>query len=313
MNETDRLVSLRRYALKAQPTTASPTTPGVRPRTWLITGASRGLGREFARAALSRGDNVVAVSRSIESADLPRDPERLLRLPADVTDRTAVFAAFDTAREHFGGLDIVVDNAGTMAYGFVEEFTEEQARAQFETNFFGAMWVSQAAMAAFRSRGRGHLVQISSIGGVLSGPGTGLYSASKFALEGLSEALALEAAHFGIDVTIVEPGGYWTDLYTTMTVSTPRSDYDSLRAEIEKQSASTSIDSHPALAARALLEVVDADRPPRRIVLGNAVLDAAVAATREKIATWLEWESVSRAAEDAVPAPESSGGARSAI
>ncbi|AOD24530.1 MULTISPECIES: SDR family NAD(P)-dependent oxidoreductase [Rhodococcus] len=299
--------------MKAQPTTASPTTPGVRPRTWLITGASRGLGREFARAALSRGDNVVAVSRSIESADLPRDPERLLRLPADVTDRTAVFAAFDTAREHFGGLDIVVDNAGTMAYGFVEEFTEEQARAQFETNFFGAMWVSQAAMAAFRSRGRGHLVQISSIGGVLSGPGTGLYSASKFALEGLSEALALEAAHFGIDVTIVEPGGYWTDLYTTMTVSAPRSDYDSLRAEIEKQSASTSIDSHPALAARALLEVVDADRPPRRIVLGSAVLDAAVAATREKIATWLEWESVSRAAEDAVPAPESSGGARSAI
>lgn len=299
--------------MKAQPTTASPTTPGVRPRTWLITGASRGLGREFARAALSRGDNVVAVSRSIESADLPRDPERLLRLPADVTDRTAVFAAFDTAREHFGGLDIVVDNAGTMAYGFVEEFTEEQARAQFETNFFGAMWVSQAAMAAFRSRGRGHLVQISSIGGVLSGPGTGLYSASKFAFEGLSEALALEAAHFGIDVTIVEPGGYWTDLYTTMTVSAPRSDYDSLRAEIEKQSASTSIDSHPALAARALLEVVDADRPPRRIVLGSAVLDAAVAATREKIATWLEWESVSRAAEDAVPAPESSGGARSAI
>lgn len=299
--------------MKTQPTIPSSVTPGARPRTWLITGASRGLGREFVRAALSRGDNVVAVSRSIESADLPRDPERLLRLPADVTDRTAVFAAFDRAREHFGDLDIVVDNAGTMTYGFVEEFTEEQARAQFETNFFGAMWVSQAAMAAFRSRGRGHLVQLSSIGGVLSGAGTGLYSASKFALEGLSEALAVEAAHFGIDVTIVEPGGYWTDLYTTMTVSTPQSDYDSLRAEIEEQSASTSIDSHPTLAARALLEVVDADRPPRRIVLGNAVLDAAVAATREKIDIWLEWESVSRAAEDAVPAPESVGGERSAI
>jgi NAD(P)-dependent dehydrogenase (short-subunit alcohol dehydrogenase family) len=299
--------------LKTQPTIPSPATPGLRPRTWLITGASRGLGREFVRAALARGDNVVAVSRSIESADLPRDPGRLLRIPADVTDRTAVFAAFDRAREHFGDLDIVVDNAGTMAYGFVEEFTEEQARAQFETNFFGAMWVSQAAMATFRSRERGHLVQISSIGGVLSGPGTGLYSASKFALEGLSEALAAEAAHFGIDVTIVEPGGYWTDLYTTMTVSTPRSDYDSLRAEIEEQSASTNIDSHPALAARALLEVVDADRPPRRIVLGSAVLDAAVAATREKVDTWLEWESVSRAAEDAVPAPESVRGERSAI
>lgn len=299
--------------MKTQPTIPSPATPGLRPRTWLITGASRGLGREFVRAALARGDNVVAVSRSIESADLPRDPGRLLRIPADVTDRTAVFAAFDRAREHFGDLDIVVDNAGTMAYGFVEEFTEEQARAQFETNFFGAMWVSQAAMATFRSRERGHLVQISSIGGVLSGPGTGLYSASKFALEGLSEALAAEAAHFGIDVTIVEPGGYWTDLYTTMTVSTPRSDYDSLRAEIEEQSASTSIDSHPALAARALLAVVDADRPPRRIVLGSAVLDAAVAATREKVDTWLEWESVSRAAEDAVPAPESVSGERSAI
>lgn len=290
-------------------TTTPPITslvvPDSGPRTWLITGASRGLGREFVRAALSRGDNVVAASRSIDSADLPGDAERLLRLPTDVTDRDAVFTAFDRARERFGDIDIVVNNAGTMTYGFVEEFPEDQARAQFETNFFGAMWVSQAAMSVFRPRRRGHLVQISSIGGVLSGPGSGLYSASKYALEGLGEALAAEASHFGIDITIVEPGGYWTDLYNSMTLSTPMPEYSTLRAELEKQSASTSVDSHPALAARALLAVVDAERPPRRIVLGSAVLDAAVTATREKIDTWLEWESVSRAAEDAVPAPES--------
>ena len=272
-------------------------------RTWLITGAGRGLGREFTLAALAAGDNVIALSRSIETADLPHATERVLRIATDVTDRQAVFAAFDAAVAHFGRIDIVVNNAGTMAYGFVEEFSEAEVRAQFETNFFGAMWTSQAAMSVFRSQCSGHLVQISSIGGVMSGPGSGVYSASKFALEGLSEALAAEAAHFGVDVTIVEPGGYWTDLYNTMTLTNPMPHYSPLRAELEKQSAGTSIDSNPRLAAEALIVVVDSGRPPRRIVFGSAVLDAAVAAAKEKVDTWWQWEAVSRAAEDAIPAP----------
>lgn len=274
-------------------------------RTWLVTGASRGLGREFVRAAMAVGDNVVALARAIDEADLPEDPERILRISADVTDRAAVFAALDSAVARFGTLDIVVNNAGTMTYGFVEEFTEEQARAQFEVNTFGALWVSQAAAGVFRKQGKGHLVQISSIGGVLSGPGSGLYSASKFALEGFSEALAAELAHFGVHVTVVEPGGYWTDLYTSMTTATPADEYAGFRAELAQQYADSSIDSDPRLAAEALMAVVDAQDPPARIVLGSAMLDAAVAAAHTRIDTWTRWEAVSRAAEDATSAPTS--------
>lgn len=283
-------------------TTANETTRT--PRTWLITGAGRGLGREFTIAALEAGDNVVALSRSVQTADLPHAPDRILRIAANVADRAAVLAAFDKAVERFGWLDIVVNNAGTMAYGFVEEFSEDEVRTQFETNLFGAMWVSHAAMSVFRRQRAGHLVQISSIGGVMSGPGSGVYSASKFALEGLSEALAAEASHFGVDVTIVEPGGYWTELYNAMTMATPMPEYSELRAELQTQNADSSVDSHPRLAAEALIAVVDSGRPPRRIVLGSAVLDAAIAAAQEKIDTCRQWEGVSRAAEDAIPAAQ---------
>jgi NAD(P)-dependent dehydrogenase (short-subunit alcohol dehydrogenase family) len=174
-------------------------------RTWFITGASSGLGKAFAVAALERGDQVVAAARGIARAGLDGG-ERLLTLPLDVTDRAAVFQAVDAAVQRFGHLDIVVNNAGTMAAGMVEEFTEEQARAQLEVNFFGALWVCQAVAPRLRAQRAGHLVQISSIAALGGFPTTGLYSASKFALEGLSEALAGELAPFGVKVSIVQPG-----------------------------------------------------------------------------------------------------------
>ncbi|GAA1311907.1 SDR family NAD(P)-dependent oxidoreductase [Pseudonocardia xinjiangensis] len=279
------------------------TPSGTTPHTWFITGASRGLGRAFAEAALDRGDQVAAAARTIDRDTFDHQhADRLLALPLDVTDRAAVTAAVDTAVEHFGRLDVVVNNAGTMSMGMVEEFTETQARAQFEVNLFGALWVTQAALPHLRAQRSGHIVQISSIGALGGFPSTGMYSASKFALEGMSEALAMEAAAFDVKVSIVQPGGYWTDLYTAMTTTTPMAAYAPLRTELERQWADGSIDSEPRLAARALLHLVDSDDPPLRLLLGSMVYDLAFDITRRRMDTWAGWEQVSRSAEHAVPA-----------
>ncbi|MBE1485371.1 SDR family oxidoreductase [Plantactinospora soyae] len=285
-------------------TTSDATTSQVS-RVWFITGASRGLGRAFTEAALAVGDRVVGAARDVAPLDdlAARYPDRLLALRLDVTDRAAVFAAVDEAVARFGRLDIVVNNAGALFAGMVEEFTEAEARAQLDLNFFGALWVSQAVLPQLRGQGGGHIVQISSIGALGGFPSTGLYSASKFALEGMSEALAAEAAGFGVKVTIVQPGGYWTDLYTSSTATNPDPVYDSLRAELEKQWAEGSIDSEPRLAAEAVMTLVASDDPPLRLLLGSMVYDLAFDISRQRMDTWAGWEQVSRAAEKAVPAP----------
>ena len=267
-------------------------------QTWLITGASGGLSRAFAHAALERQR-----PRGRESPEHRRRPRRRPRLWRS-TSATAPpsHAAVATAVERFGRLDVVVNNAGTLSLGMVEEFSEAEARAALETNFFGALWVSQAVTPQLRAQGAGHLIQISSIAALGGHPMTGLYSASKFALEGLSEALAAELAAFGAKLTIVEPGGYWTDLYARMTTTEPLDAYASLRAELERQWADGSVDSAPALAADALMTLADSDDPPLRLLLGSMVYDLALDTTRRRMETWAGWEAVSRAAEHAVPA-----------
>ena len=274
-------------------------------RVWLITGASRGLGRAFTEAALAAGDRVVGAARDVSPLDelAARHPDRLLALRLDVTDRAAVVDVVARAVRHFDRLDIVVNNAGALFAGMVEEFTEAQARAQLDLNFFGALWVSQAVLPHLRVQGSGHIVQISSIGALGGFPSTGLYSASKWALEGMSEALAAEAAGFGVKVTIVQPGGYWTDLYTSSRASTPEPAYEPLREELAKQWAEGSIDSEPRLAAEALMTLVASDDPPLRLLLGSMVYDLAFDISKRRMDTWAGWEQVSRAAEKAVPAP----------
>ncbi|GAB3072143.1 SDR family oxidoreductase [Micromonospora schwarzwaldensis] len=273
-------------------------------RTWFITGASRGLGRAFAEAALDRGDRVVAAARTVTPDDFDaRHGDRLLAQTLDVTDRAAVFAAVATAVKHFGRLDIVVNNAGNLSMGMVEEFTEAEARAQFEVNLFGALWVSQAVLPHLRAQRSGHIVQVSSIAALGGFPSTGMYSASKFALEGMSEALAMEAAAFDVRLSIIQPGGYWTDLYTSVSATNPMDAYAPLRAELARQWAEDSVDSEPRLAAEALLRLVDSDDPPLRLLLGSMVYDLAFDIARRRMDTWAGWERVSRAAEHAVPAP----------
>jgi NAD(P)-dependent dehydrogenase (short-subunit alcohol dehydrogenase family) len=289
----------------------TPSSPAPSERVWLITGASRGLGRAFAEAALAAGDRVVAIARASTELDrlAAEDGDRVLALPADVTDRAAVFAAVDHAVARFGRIDVVVNNAGTMWLGAVEEFSEPEARAAMELNFFGALWVTQAVTPHLRAQGAGRLLQVSSVAGIATGPTAGLYSASKFALEGMSEALAQELAPFGVHVTIVEPGGYWTDLYRRgLHHAQPLDAYAAFRAEPDPGGSDAeppaATDSDPRQAAPALLTLVDSDDPPLRLVLGSAVLDAMIANHRERIATWERWQDVSRSAERAVPMPD---------
>ncbi|NED98548.1 SDR family NAD(P)-dependent oxidoreductase [Phytoactinopolyspora halotolerans] len=275
------------------------------PRVWLITGASHGLGLAFAQAALDAGDRVVAVSRTMDEASelFPGSQDRVLPLAVDVTDRAAVFTAVDKAVAQFGRLDVVVNNAGNMWLGAIEEFTETEARAQMEVNLFGALWVSQAVVPQLRRQGSGHIIQVSSIAGLGGFSTTGMYSASKFALEGMSEALAAEVKRFGISLTIVQPGGYWTDLYTSMQTTSPNAAYSEMRKELEQQFSEGSVDSPPELAARAIMTLVDSDDPPLRLLLGSMVYDVAFDVTKQRMATWARWEQVSRAAERAIPQP----------
>jgi NAD(P)-dependent dehydrogenase (short-subunit alcohol dehydrogenase family) len=180
---------------------------------WFITGASKGFGRIWAEAALERGDKVAATARDTAAlADLAdRYGDDVLPIRLDVTDSAADAAAVEQAHDHFGRLDVVVNNAGYGLFGTIEELTEEQARAQIETNLFGALWVTKAAIPLMREQGSGHIIQVSSVGGVNAFPLLGLYHASKWGLEAFSQPLAAEVAGFGIKVTIVEPTGYTTD------------------------------------------------------------------------------------------------------
>jgi NAD(P)-dependent dehydrogenase (short-subunit alcohol dehydrogenase family) len=277
------------------------TTP-TSGKTWFITGASRGFGREWTIAALERGDRVAATARSTSTLDdlVEKYGDALLPLQLDVTDRAADFAAVQQAHEHFGRLDVVVNNAGYGHFGFVEELSEQEFRDQMETNVFGAMWVTQAALPFLREQGSGHILQVSSIGGISAFPMLGAYHASKWALEGFSQSLAAEVADFGIHVTVIEPGGFATDWSGPSAV---RSDanpaYDDVRekvAEMRKARGSGGA-GDPKSSALAVLEVVDATEPPLRVFFGTAPLGIAKADYEGRIANWEKWQHVAELAQ----------------
>jgi NAD(P)-dependent dehydrogenase (short-subunit alcohol dehydrogenase family) len=271
-------------------------------KTWFITGTSRGFGREWAIAALERGDNVAATARDISTLDdlVQTHGDRLMPIALDVTDRDADIAAVQQAHERFGRLDVVVNNAGYGHFGFVEELSEADVRDQLETNFFGALWVTQAALPIMREQGSGHIIQVSSIGGISAFPIVGAYHASKWALEGLSQSLAQEVAPFGIHVTLIEPGGFSTDWAgPSAKHSEPSSTYDDIRERTHRERAArnTSGPGDPKASAAALLKVVDADEPPLRVFFGAAPLSIAKADYASRIETWEKWDDVSQLAQ----------------
>jgi NAD(P)-dependent dehydrogenase (short-subunit alcohol dehydrogenase family) len=270
-------------------------------RTWFITGTSRGFGREWAEAALDRGDRVAATARDVATLDdlVAKYGDTLLPLALDVTDREAVLAALAQANEHFGRLDVLVNNAGYGQFGMIEEISEQEAREQFETNLFGALWVTQGALPYLRDSGGGNIIQVSSIGGVSAFANIGIYNASKWALEGFSQALAQEVALFGIKVTLVEPGAYSTDWGGSSARHARSLDsYEKVRAQAaEARSRRVAKPGDPAATRTAILKIVDAEKPPLRVFFGAAPLAIATADYESRLAEWREWQPVSLEAQ----------------
>lgn len=270
-------------------------------KTWFITGASRGFGRAWTIAALERGDSVAATVRDTASLEdvVARFGDRVLPVQLDVDDRAAVFAAVERAHSHFGRLDVVVNNAGYGQFGMVEEISEAEARAQFETNVFGALWVTQAALPFLREQGAGHVLQVSSIGGISAFPNIGIYNASKWALEGFSQALAAEVADFGVHVTLIEPGGFDTDWPgASAKHATPNPAYDDFRVKAaEQRKARVSSPGDPVASAAAVLQLVDSENPPLRVFFGTAPLGIATADYESRLQGWRDTQHLAELAQ----------------
>lgn len=264
-------------------------------KVWFITGTSKGFGRVWAEAALARGDRVAATARDINTLTplVERYGDQVAAIALDVTHKAAVGAAINQAHATFGRLDVVVNNAGYGLFGTIEEVSEAEARAQLETNLFGALWVTQAALPILRAQQSGHIIQVSSIGGVSAFPTVGLYHASKWGLEGFSQSLAAEVAGFGIKVTLVEPGGFATDWGgPSARRATEMPVYDGARAAIAGF-RSSNVPGDPEATGPAILKVVDAKEPPLRIFFGSTGLPMARAEYARRIATWEAWNEVS--------------------
>jgi NAD(P)-dependent dehydrogenase (short-subunit alcohol dehydrogenase family) len=262
-------------------------------KVWFVTGSSRGLGRSFVEAALSRGDKVAATARSTGSLDelVAAYGDAVLPLALDVTDKAAVFEGVQRAKEYFGRLDVVVNNAGYAQIGAIEELTEQELRDQFETNVFGAVWVLQAALPHLREQGAGHIVQLSSIAGLIAMPLGGAYQASKWALEAVNETLAREVAEFGIKVTVIEPAGFATrsgknpDPLDNGHMAETNPAYDGIRQRLAGMMGNQPA-GDPTAAAQTLLKIVDSDNPPLRVLFGQGFHELVEQTYADRLKTW---------------------------
>jgi NAD(P)-dependent dehydrogenase (short-subunit alcohol dehydrogenase family) len=272
-------------------------------KVWFVTGSSRGLGRNFVEAALSRGDKVAATARSTGSFDelVVTYGDAILPLELDVTDKAAAFEAVRLAKEKFGRLDVIVNNAGYAQIGAIEELTEQELRDQFETNVFGAVWVIQAALPYLREQGSGHIIQLSSIAGLIAMPLGGAYQASKWALEAVNETLAKEVADFGIKVTVIEPAGFATrsgknpNPLDNGHMAETKSAYDALRQRLGGMMSNQPA-GDPSAAAQTLLKIVDSDNPPLRVLFGQGFHEMLEQVYADRLKTWSETQDLSREA-----------------
>ncbi|MFD2700753.1 SDR family NAD(P)-dependent oxidoreductase [Paenibacillus shunpengii] len=268
-------------------------------KVWFITGASRGLGRIWAEAALSRGDKVAATARTPENiAELKeRFGDAVLPLALDVTDSQQVEHVVQQAHAHFGRLDVVLNNAGYTLVGTTEEADESDVRELFDTNYFGTLRVIQAALPLLRLQGSGHILGVSSAMGIVAAPLIGFYCASKWAVEALHDSLAQEVKSFGIKVTLLEPGAFATDFGSPLSMKTSQGleVYAELRNQVSVR-LSTEERGDPNATADAILQIIDAEDPPLRFAVGSGVLPLVRGVYADRLATWETWEAVSNAA-----------------
>lgn len=267
-------------------------------RVWLITGSSSGFGRAIAQAVLDRGEKVVVTARNPQQVEdiQTKYPDRALAVQLDVTQPEQVKAAVETAIAKFGRIDVLVNNAGYGLIGTIEEVSEEAIRRQFETNLFGAIATIKAVLPQMRQQHRGHILNISSVGGFVSLAGAGYYCGTKFALEAVSEALSQEVAALGIKVTIVEPGAFRTD-FSGRSLDMPDThiaDYADTIGGLRQwmRDIDGKQPGDPVKAAEAMIQAVDSDNPPLRLALGADAVGA-IETKLESVKTELEaWKDV---------------------
>jgi NAD(P)-dependent dehydrogenase (short-subunit alcohol dehydrogenase family) len=268
-------------------------------KVWLITGASRGFGKLWAEAALQRGDRVAATARDPKALSelVGTYGDAVLPLVLDVTARAAVFQAVERAHRHFGRLDVILSNAGYGTMGSVEETSLDEARANFETNVFGTLSVVQAALPLLRAQKSGHILLVTSIGGLVTFPMGGVYQATKFAVEGLGQTLAQEVADFGIKVTLIEPGPYATEFMSESSMAYTRQipEYGLMREKLRGMLTGDMFGS-PKATINALMQVVDAEVPPLHFIMGNFV-PVVRQHYEARLETWRQWETISAAAQ----------------
>jgi NAD(P)-dependent dehydrogenase (short-subunit alcohol dehydrogenase family) len=272
-------------------------------KTWLITGSSRGFGRALARHVLDHGHRVVATARRPEQLKdlVERHGDRVRAVALDVTDPAAARAAVQLALDAFGRLDVVANNAGYANSAAIEDMPDEDFRAQIETNLFGVVNVTKAALPVLRRQGSGHFLQFSSIGGRVGGsPGLSAYQTAKFAVEGFSEVLNAEVGPLGIKVTIIEPGGFRTDWggssMTALPVSPAYEETVGAMNRYREQTAAT-WPGDPARAAKIITDLVGLDEPPLRLLLGAGAVEMAANASRTRAAEAERWADISRSAD----------------
>ena len=271
-------------------------------KVWLITGSSRGLGRALAKAVLSSGDKLVATARTpAQLADLvDRFGDQVRAVALDVTDERAAVNAVQGAINGFGRLDVLVNNAGYANINSIEDMAAEDFREQIETNFFGVVNVTRAALPVFRTQRAGHIIQISSLGGRLATPGLSAYQSAKWAVGGFSEVLAKEVGPLGIKVTVVEPGGIRTDWAgSSMRVGAVEPDYQkTVGAMIETRTANADImRGDPASVAQAILRIASEKRPPLRLLLGSDAVFLASVFSAKRAKEDAEWKELSRSTD----------------
>ncbi|HTW02142.1 MAG TPA: SDR family NAD(P)-dependent oxidoreductase [Streptosporangiaceae bacterium] len=265
------------------------------PKVFFLTGASRGLGRQIAEASLAAGHQLVATARNPESLkDLSeRYRRQVLPVALDVSDATAAAAAVAAGIDAFGRLDVVVNNAGYANLASVEDITPEDFRAQVDTNLFGVVNVTKAALPVLREQGGGHVIQVSSIGGRLATAGLSAYQSAKWAVGGFSEVLAREVGPLGIKVTVLEPGGMQTDWAGSSMqvppISEPYQPTVGMIARVQHDQGSGGALGDPAKVARVVLEVADMDHPPLRLILGSEAYAYATAAARARAESDAAW------------------------
>lgn len=261
-------------------------------KTVLITGASKGFGKAWAEAFLAKGYKVAATARNVKTLQDLKDQygDSVLPLSLDVDKREQSLAVVQKVQQHFGSIDILINNAGYALTGAVEETSEQEARAQFETNFFGTLWLTQAVLPIMRNQKSGHIIQVSSILGLATLPTMGLYNASKFAIEGLSETLATEVKGFGINVTLVEPNGYASNIWHTGINTQSNPVYDDVKKAFSE--AETSFGSVEATAP-ALIKLAETENPPLRLLLGKVALPFVKHNYEQRLKVWEEWNDVS--------------------